>query len=81
MNKIKEYISQADPKDLQDCLLENLEKHSKRHFNMLSELYYNDRAHFDQLSLGCKAAAMLYLSFVMGKEYVQEGIEEFMESL
>ena len=81
MNQIKVYIANADPQDLKDCLSENLEKHSKRHFNMLSELYYNDKAHFDQLSAGCKAAAILYLAYAMSREFTQEGIDEFMESL
>ena len=48
---------------------------------MISELYYNDKAHFDQLSAGCKAAAIIYLIYVNSTVYTQEGIDAFMESL
>jgi len=81
MKGLKEFIQEADAQDLKDCLVEHLEKHSKRHYAMMSELYYNDRAHFDQLSSGCKASILLYLSWAMSQEFAQEGIEKFMESL
>ena len=81
VRKLQDYVEAADPQDLHECLLENLRKHSKSHFNMISELYYNDKAHFDQLSAGCKAAAIIYLIYVNSTIYTQEGIDAFMESL
>ena len=56
-----EYLNKADPQDFVDCLKENYSKDSPEYFRMLSEIYYNDKAHFNQLSDGCKAAMMIYL--------------------
>lgn len=81
MKGLQDYVNAADAQDLKDCLVEHLEKHSKSHFNMMSELYYNDKAHFDQLSDGCKASVILYLAWAMSREYTQEGIDKFIESL
>ena len=63
MNKdeLMEYLNKADAEDLKACLIENLEKDSHDYFAMLSEIYYNDKAHFNVLSDGCKAAMMIYL--------------------
>ena len=81
MKKIQEYLNNADPQDFIDCMKENLAKHDKKYYCMLSEIYYNDKAHFNQLSNGCKAALIFYLAYVMSREHAQEGIDEFMESL
>lgn len=78
---LADYIYEADAQDFKDCMLEHLMKHSKQHYVMISELYYNDKAHFDQLSDGCKASILLYLAWAMSREFAQEGIDKFMESL
>lgn len=57
-----ELLNQADPKDLLRCLKENFSaEEPSRHYNMLAELYYNDKAHYKCLSAGCKAALIIYL--------------------
>ena len=55
------YLKAADAEDLKACLVENLEKDSYDYFAMLSEIYWNDQAHFRVLSDGCKAAMIIYL--------------------
>ena len=77
--KLETYIAQADAQDLKDCLLEHFQKHSKQHFVMISELYYNDKAHFDQLSDGCKASILLYLAYSNSRECVVEAIDKMLE--
>jgi len=62
MNELKTYLSEADPQDFYDCLKENLEKDNDKYFSMLATLYWNDKAHFNQLSAGCKAALIIYLN-------------------
>ncbi len=60
--ELVEYLNLADPKDLADCLKENFtEPNQDRHFKMLSGLYFNDKPHFNGLSNGCKAAALIYI--------------------
>ena len=62
IEELKEYLQKADAQDLKECLLENfVEKDCPEHFLMLSEIYYNDKAHFNVLSDGCKAAMLIYL--------------------
>lgn len=60
--EVKTYLQEADPQDFYACLKENLEKDSDRYFAMLSTLYWNDKAHFNQLSAGCKVALVIYLN-------------------
>ena len=62
MNELKTYLSEADPQDFYDYLKENLEKDNDKYFSMLATLYWNDKAHFNQLSAGCKAALIIYLN-------------------
>ena len=58
-----ELLNQADPKDFYECIKENFEaEDQEKHYKMLAELYYNDKAHYKCLSAGCKAAMILYLS-------------------
>ena len=78
---LEKFLQEADPQDFRDCMLENLQKHDKKYYCMLSEIYYNDKAHFDQLSPGCKAAIILYLSYAMSSIRTEDVITEFMESL
>lgn len=60
--ELQKYLNEADPQDFLDCLKENLEKDSGEYYTMLAEIYYNDKAHFNQLSAGCKAALIIYLN-------------------
>lgn len=65
--ELLEYLNQADPKDLLDCLKENFgDANQERHYKMLAEIYWNDKTHFDALSAGCKAALLIYI-FLGGK--------------
>lgn len=60
--ELQNYLNQADPKDFKDCLEENITaENQERHYKMLAEIYWNDKAHFNQLSNGCKAAAIIYI--------------------
>ena len=62
-----EYLNKADPQDLKECLVENFSnENQERHYKMLAEIYWNDKAHFRMLSDGCKAAALIYI-FLGGK--------------
>jgi len=61
-DELKTLLEQADPKDFADCLRENLNaSNQEQHYNMLAEIYYNDRTHYNALSAGCKAALIIYL--------------------
>ena len=59
--ELLELLEQADPTDFADCLKENLREHSKRHYNMLAEIYWNKKSEFKMLSAGCRAAIIVYL--------------------
>ena len=60
--ELVELLNQADPKDFLNCMKENFNAECPdRHYNMLAELYYNDKAHYKCLSAGCKAALIIYL--------------------
>ena len=62
--ELKEYLNSADPQDLVDCLKEQLEKDAtdKKHFEMISILYWNEKNTFNTLSAGCKASILIYLA-------------------
>ena len=79
--KLQEYIDAADPQDLKDCLLEHFTKHSKQHWLMIHDLYYDDKAHFEQLSPGCKASILLYLGYQNSRECVVEAFDKMLEEI
>lgn len=62
--ELQEYLNSADPQDLVDCLKEHLEKDAtdKKHFEMISILYWNEKHTFNTLSAGCKASILIYLA-------------------
>ena len=60
--ELQRYLEEADAKDFLYCLKEDLSSDNAKHYKMLAELYYNDKAHFNVLSAGCKAALLIYLS-------------------
>lgn len=62
-SELEKYLKEADAQDFLDCLKENFEKDTDEYYTMLAEIYYNDKAHFNQLSAGCKAALLIYLKF------------------
>jgi len=62
--ELLDLLEQADPTDFVECLKENYQKHSRQHFNMLSEMYWNRPQEFKMLSAGCQAAAIIYLHTV-----------------
>lgn len=59
--EIAKYVKEADPADLAACLKENFEKDIGSYRLMLSEIYHIDKAQFNSLSAGCKAALLIYL--------------------
>jgi hypothetical protein len=60
--ELLEYLNKADAEDLARCLVENFSnENQERHYKMLSEIYWNDKSHFNALSDGCKAAALIYI--------------------
>jgi hypothetical protein len=59
--ELLELLEQADAKDFIECLKENYREHSKQHYNMLAEIYWNKKAEFGMLSAGCRAALIIYL--------------------
>lgn len=65
--ELQKYLNEADADDLKRCLVENFSnENQERHYKMLAEIYWNDKAHFNQLSAGCKAALIIYI-FLGGK--------------
>lgn len=54
-------LDEADAQDFTDCLKENFDRDCDEYYKMLAEIYYNDKAHFNVLSAGCKAAMIVYL--------------------
>jgi len=65
--ELQKYLNEADAEDLKRCLVENFSnENQERHYKMLAEIYWNDKAHFNQLSAGCKAALLIYI-FLGGK--------------
>ena len=60
--ELLKYLNEADAEDLERCLVENFSnENQERHYKMLAEIYWNDKAHFNQLSAGCKAALIIYI--------------------
>jgi hypothetical protein len=54
--------------DFVDCLQDNMSQANKNRYLLLKHIYQNEKASWNTLTVGCRAAALIYLMSVEKEE-------------